>query len=329
MSVGYSNNSVTDALVEHGRPGDVFAMDYFGHRHGESGSLRADGNAQTFRDGFAGDYRVLNSPDRLKWLTGSVFNRSHIKAYAVGNRVLSLGGVNCGDYFFHGNLDLMADFESAVFVDFLRKFIENNGNLRAEGPGRRIALDDGTDEIIIDYGRKRQSLILTSLLTDLGGSFERATLSSCYAPYGRVDRILGRALKRGQQVRFFANSADKFRLPKHSRAEKYTQRLWARAVETPWRDLNPERFNHMKAAVIDYANGRRITYVGSHNFHEVPVACGTAEVALRSTDPELAAAVEARILAGLAYQEEDARTEVKVGQGALQGTLSTDHEAAW
>ncbi|HEY5442537.1 MAG TPA: phospholipase D-like domain-containing protein [Candidatus Saccharimonadales bacterium] len=296
MSAQFYDNPIIQNLAKYGSSHDTFLIDYFGHWHGirPAISMRSEHREarRRFQQNFLGSYIVIGPPPRINFTNSTILNRFHIKAYAVGNKVLSLGGVNCTSHSYDF-IDLMLDFESDKFVTYLNKFSEKNGNMRKDGVGEGFWLDDH-NEVLIDYGRRNnfygknnKSVILDSLLTDLEKELESVTMSSTYIPYGKLDDILFRHVRKGHPVTFYANRPSKFYPPEHATSEKFLQRFYALKAKTPWSDKRPDKFNHLKAAIITYPSGDRVAYVGSHNFNELHVWAGNAEMTLRTTDNRL------------------------------------------
>lgn len=279
--------------MEYGRPKDIFALDYFGHRHGmiPTGVMKKSHKAarREFQENFPGSYVVMGPPPSVNLTNSTILNRCHIKAYAVGNKVLSLGGVNCVPASY-GFIDVMLDFESDIFVRRLHEIAEKGVHIRKVGAGERFSLDP-LNEILIDYGRRNnclglgnKSIIMDSLLDDLRRSIKTATLSSTSVPSGRLDSMLAKHMKKGADITFYANHPSKFRLPLSSVYERWLAQAHALKAKTAWIDKRPDKFNHLKTAVITYKSGQKVAYVGSHNFHDLHVWAGNAEVCLRTTD---------------------------------------------
>ena len=297
MTVDFVNNPVVEAMIQHGVPDDIFAIDYRGHEHGFAPIVtKTQGHHEArakFEEDFPGQYVVLGEPEDVGTLRGSLINRSHIKAKAVGKRILSLGDVNCAPYCFDSTIGLMIDFESEEFMTFLSEFVKSQGNLRGrDRAGESILLTDQS-EILIDYGKKGESVILDHLLQDLErDELVSAKISSSYIPYGQLDALLYSHFKAGKNVTFYSNHPSKFHPPFHSRAEKWMQVLNSLKAQTQWIDNRPDKFNHLKAAVFVYDNGNKIAYAASSTFHPLPIWAGTAEVALRTKDPFLVDEIE-------------------------------------
>lgn len=311
MTVEFSDNPVIQAMVEYGQPDDTLAADYYGHFHGMSivprfitknGHDGHDEAREHFQEDFPGSYIVMNEPPTGGWIEGTILDRSHIKAFALGSKILSLGGVNCVPYSFNETTDLMLDFESDEYSDFLSRFVANDGNLRSQGAGERLRLDD-QNEVLVNYGARGESVILDSLISDLETDVTAVTISSSYLPYGKLDQALYRHLKRGSQVDFYANHPSKFQPPAHATAERFLMRYCALQAKTPYITPGSGKFNHLKAAVIKYPQGSEVAYIGSDNFHELAVRAGTAEVCLRTTDPELIEQLESYMAERLVSRE--------------------------
>ena len=295
MSAQFHDNPIIQNLMEYGLPNDSFLVDYLGHWHGPRQVMTIQNihkkARNLFQKNFRGSYLVMGPPSFINFTKSTVFNRSHIKAYVVGKKILSLGGVNCVPYSYDDFIDIMLDFESDRFALYLDNFLSKSGNLRKAGIGERFWLN-GQNEVLVDYGKRNQSIILTSLLKDLGKELSSVTLSSTYIPYGKLDNVLFRHSQKGRPITFYTNHPSKFRLPYSSTGEKQLQTFYALKAKTPWVDNRPDKFNHLKAAIIQYHGGDKVAYVGSHNFHQLPVWAGTAEMCLRTTDEKLIGELE-------------------------------------
>jgi hypothetical protein len=242
-------------------------------------------------------------------------HRSHIKALAVGTRVLSLGGVNFINYGYDHFVDALLDFESTEFTDFLTTFIAQDGNLRErDQPGESFALTDQSS-VLVDYGKNRQSFIMESVLTDLcEAGVQSATMSSSYAPAGRLYKGLHRLAEAGKPVTIYTNHATKFQKPHASMLEKEMQdeglayvalgNLGRHHCVDVIDSLPKGMFNHFKAMVIEKKDKTKVAYMLSHNMHPLSVRFGTAEVALRTTDPAVIEQIEAFIEDNLAPSDE-------------------------
>ena len=294
MSASLVNNLVIDGLMEFGRAGDRFAVDHYGHTYGYSPTLTWRGfgpshehDPEQFQAQFAGEYIVLNQPHRPIRPFDALFGRSHIKAFRLGEQILSLGGVNCSPYGFDESVDVMVDFVSAEFTEFLDRFVEARGDLRSEGDGESITIDD-EHMILVDYGRRRRSPILKSVHNDLEQEdIAEVIHSSNYVPYGKMDRTLTAHKNAGALVTVLANHPRKFLVPEHSNLTVAGHAILASANRSGWIDNMPDRFNHLKVIIIRYQDGRAVMYVGSHNYNTLSVAAGTAEVTLRTTNVDL------------------------------------------
>jgi hypothetical protein len=296
MAAQFYDNPITQNLIHYGSTHDTFLIDYWGHWHGFHPVVFMNNEHREardrFRKNFPGSYIVMGPPPRINFTNSTILNRSHIKAYVVGQRILGLGGVNCGPYSYDF-IDIMLDFESEKFVNYLHKFLEQGGNLRKQGAGEGFWLDEH-NEVLIDYGKRNKfygknnkSVILDSLLNDLEKELVSVTMSSTCIPYGKLDDVLSKHVSKGRAVTFYTNRPSKFYLPYSTGVEKFLQRLYALKAKTPWVDKRPDKFNHLKAAIITYPSEDRVAYIGSHNFNGLHVWAGTAEMTLRTTDTKL------------------------------------------
>lgn len=305
MSVSFDHNPAVESLVNNGLPGDVFMSDSVWHVHGSTfGLLGRSGmedrakhrtEREKFEELFPGSYLTTEPNNRG---ARALFDRSHIKAYRVGNWALSFGGVNCvgSSYEF---IDLMLAFESDGFASFMDKFIENRGNLRDSAEaGERFFLDDQS-EALIDYGKRGESIIMDSLLTDLDEGTSSVRTSSSYIPQGRLDKKLSQHEADGSEIIFYTNDLNKWNQPTTSPFEKIFNRFNAIRARTHWIDNRSDKFTHLKSVVITRADGTKVAYLLTNTMTDLPVRAGTAEIALRTTDPELVGGIEAFMIDNL------------------------------
>lgn len=294
MNLALDDNLVTESLVRYGTSHDVLAVDNYGHKYGYTPRLSIVGfvpshyhDPNQFIERFAGEYVVLNEPRFSLPPFDAMIGRSHIKFYRVGDWVLSLGGVNCSPYSYYNNTDGMVSFDSPDFRSFTERFVEARGDMRARGVGEEIVLDTES-KVFVDYGKRRQSLILDGVYQDVERpDVDSIVHSSNYIPFGRMDQALVEHGESGAKVEVYANHPHKFLSNHHSNLSVFAHYMAMYRNKSGWVDNDPERFNHLKAIIITYKNGERIMWIGSHNFNTASVAAGTAEVALRTVNQEL------------------------------------------
>src|ERR1700722_9097058 len=130
-----AHNPLLEQFIAEAKAFDTLAVDNYGYLHGACLGMPGREQKQLQQD-FPGNFVVLNQPEGNGLISGSFLKRSHIKAYSVGNRILSAGGVNCTPYSFDHTIDLMADFESAEYADWLAEFSAQEGDLRSAGQGK-------------------------------------------------------------------------------------------------------------------------------------------------------------------------------------------------
>ena len=311
MSMDFSNNPIIDNLLNVGLPGDYVAVDNYGHRYAHTPKLTIHGfvashihNPNEFSDVFAGNYFILNTQRIRIPPLDALYRRSHIKAYAVGERILSLGGVNCTPYGFYSSIDGLVQFGSEQFRSFMDNFVKHKGNIRSNSPGLKIVLDD-SNVIIIDSGVRGVSPILDSVYHDLEDKEQvtSVSLSSNYIPFGKMNETLTRLQRRGADIEVFANSPSKFWSPYHSYFS-IGAHVCAKLFSTvEWRDPSSSKFNHFKAIIITYRSGNKVAYVGSHNFNTASVRAGTSEVTLRTVDDNFIEQLESFFNSNLRNQD--------------------------
>lgn len=311
MSADFHNNPITESLVKYGSPHDIFMLDYFGHWHDVRPAILMRQNHRAarrqFQESFRGSYMVVGPPPKINFTNSTIINRSHLKAYIVGDRIISLGGVNCVPYSYYNFVDVMLDFESPEFADFLIKYSKNKANLRPHGPGESLQLNRH-NRILVDYGHRNnfygggnRSIIMNNLLHDLkDNSVRKVIMSSTSIPSGGLDSRLAGHAQRGIPITFYTNRPSKFAVPYSGKVEAFLQKFYAMKAKTPWTDNLKTRFNHLKAAIIFYSSGQQVAYIGSHNFNQLHVWAGNAEVSLRTTDGKLIAELNSFITQNLA-----------------------------
>lgn len=312
MTADFKHNPFMDLLIEFGSEEDVLAVSQFGHTHGANASfnfsqivltaglvpLGANGGPRyvhqflrsRFLSDFKGKYVTTNTSNKYVPYIGSLMGQSHIKAFTVGDRILSLGGVNAtaASPLF---TDVMVEFQSPKFASFVDEFIERKGDFNSESrPGRLIEHDD-RNLIIIDHGHEGQSPILKSHLIDFSRTPTRIVESSNYAPSGAYRDALVSCAQKGASVITLPNHWTVFfDHHNHSRLSAVANGIAAMGARRRGLNVdNPRRqwFNHLKSCEIEYAGGERVAYIRSSNLARLAMGVGTCEVALRTTDEQL------------------------------------------
>ena len=241
-----------------------------------------------------GRYAITNMPRRAFTIPYS--GRSHIKAVVIGNDLVYTGNCNLND---PDNIDMMLRFRDARTATWLGKWLEQfaasadvRGTLRAQD--QVLTLDNKT-RIIIDAGVPKQSAIFDEALAMINNAQEWLMLTSQYFAPGEGTKALARALKRGVKITYYyshysmhgpleglIHGAAQWRMRRHLPAALFEKRL--------------PRGVHLHAKVLATEHG---AIIGSHNFGDLGVQLGTAEIALHREDQAFAKKAAALIEAQL------------------------------
>jgi phosphatidylserine/phosphatidylglycerophosphate/cardiolipin synthase-like enzyme len=240
-----------------------------------------------------GQYAITNLPDRPFSVIPA--GRSHIKG-AVFNDHLLIGGCNLES---PSQIDIMLEFVEPKAADWLYGFIQQLTQTPETkevfgGQDQQLQIDPET-KLIIDAGVPKQSAIYQTAL-DIIDQAERSIFMTCqYFPGGPTAQHLLQAQRRGVDVHIafspptaqgkaaplhYLNVArERLRMP----AEFFAHQLDRHAPKL-----------HAKVIATD-----KSLLVGSHNYVSAGVRLGTAEIALRRDDPQLAQAVRATLLSNI------------------------------
>jgi hypothetical protein len=223
-----------------------------------------------------------------------IAGRSHIKAAVINDYIL-LGGCNLDHPEY---TDLMIGWHQADVADKLYKTLSDALEVRSirtafESQDKKIRVDDDT-QLIIDSGVRGQSSIFVEALRLIDSAKDWLTITCQFFPNGVTADHLLAARKRGVTVEIiyahpsthglvggtlqFANQAwGRLRLPHEmfaSGLKRGTPKIHAKLIASD-------------AGVV----------IGSHNYVNIGVRLGTAEIALYSRDEELARDAREKIIA--------------------------------
>jgi phosphatidylserine/phosphatidylglycerophosphate/cardiolipin synthase-like enzyme len=233
-----------------------------------------------------GHVTVINKPDRP--FTNPKGGRSHIKYTVVNDRVF-IGGCNLHNTQW---LDAMLSWQDQHIADYLFTFVmdlhrtESTQAILHE-EDRAITLDDCTT-LLIDAGKKRQSIIFDSAMT-LIDQAEKSILMTCqYFPNSVTARHLAAARRRGVDVQIiYAHPAGQGTLGSIiERVSVARERL--RVPGELFRDRLPKAGPGIHAKIIATEKG---AIIGSNNYVYAGVLFGTAEMAVLRHDPAFSASI--------------------------------------
>jgi phosphatidylserine/phosphatidylglycerophosphate/cardiolipin synthase-like enzyme len=239
---------------------------------------------------------VINMPTRA--FTNPKSGRSHIKFTVINNRVF-IGGCNLGNTDW---LDAMLSWTDQHIADYLYHLVQELERVKSTkvllgGDDRTIAIDTCTS-LLIDSGKKRQSLIFDQAM-ELIDAAEKFVLITCqYFPNGTTAQHLVAARQRGVQVQIvYGHPAGQGPIGSLiQQASAARERL--RVPGELFRDRLPKAGPGIHAKIIATEKG---AIIGSNNYVYAGVLFGTAEMAVLRHDAAFSASmvnVVERLLAG-------------------------------
>ncbi len=227
-----------------------------------------------------GRYVITNMPSQR--FSTPFAGRSHMK-FAVINDFVFVGGCNLTTV---DHLDMMAARTDKVTASILKALAEKVFKTRslqsALVKDSEVVLDT-TTTLLLDAGSKGSSLIYQEALALIDAAEESITITCQYFPNKATARHLTQAHNRGVKVTLIYNHPDQHPFPLNFlhrgviRAEKlkYPKALFKYQL--------PRDHNFLHAKLL---SSEKATIVGSHNYVEAGVKFGTAELALKSVDPD-------------------------------------------
>ena len=236
-----------------------------------------------------GHYWIINKPVRP--LQNPVAGRSHIKLALINDRVY-LGGCNLDT---EKRIDLMVSWHDKTTAAWLYELTEEivaAGNARQalQGKDQTLRVND-TMTIYIDSGVKKQSLIYSQALQFIDQANESVTVTCQYFPGGPTAQHLIAAQKRNAQVTIYFNGPKAHEQPLGHYLYNMRERL--RVPASFFARQLPVTSDKLHSKLIITEHGAMI---GSHNYVDVGVKLGTAEIALQVNDRMFAQAAEAKLL---------------------------------
>ncbi len=275
-----STNDLINALIEAARRGVTVevAADIF--TYGELGGFffptryRSEQSRATTHLG----KRLKQEGVKFTWLGRShatIFNgRMHAKWCIVDDTVYSFGGVNlyqkgidCNDYMFKINDQLLAD---NLVYEYHHLIKADAGDYSYPSH----SFTSGVDTVLIDGGFMGDSIIYRRACK-LANEASRVLLVSQYCPTGKLGKILNKA-----DTRLYFN-------PPSNASSLNKIVIQTGMFFSKHKTLyNKSRYLHAKFMIFDMPDGRKIALTGSHNFVKGGVLLGAREVALQTENPQ-------------------------------------------
>jgi hypothetical protein len=241
-------------------------------------------------------FGVLNQPKHS--FTNLFAGRSHMKLDVI-DKYFSLGGVCLQDC---QRIDMMVGMKHEATADWLyglTKSITEAGSTRdVLGSEDKIWDINEQTKILIDAGVPGQSVIQEDALELIDESEEWLTVACQFLPTGRTADHIVKAIERGVDVNVIYNNP-----AKHDRLN-FVHRYYDVRER---RRRPPEFFGHELSTNLPplhakaMANEKRGA-VGGHNFLDLGVRFGTAEISLTQKSPAFAQAVRALLDSQIKYK---------------------------
>jgi hypothetical protein len=231
-----------------------------------------------------GHYAVVNKPATKTM--GPIAGRSHIKTF-IHNDMLYVGGCNLE---YVNNADWMVRIHDSNGAAWLHDCLV--GGMQTGNVGQSLDYQDRTHRLdsntvlLLDSGARNQSVILRGALEIIDQAQEHLVITCQFFPNSITARHLAKAVRRGVNVQAFYNHPSKHPLPwrQVQRLVLLGERL--RLPGSLFAHQMPADYPFLHAKIIA---SEQAAMIGSHNYVHLGVRLGTAEVALRSTDPVFAA----------------------------------------
>lgn len=227
------------------------------------------------------DCQVINMPTRRVGLIQQ--GRSHIKGAVIGDEVF-VGGCNLDK---PDQIDVMVHWHDASIADrladWLMRITSSSQTREAFNDVDVEALLDPETSLLLDAGVPRQSIIYDEALTLIDRAEKWLYLTCQYFPGGETAKHLAAAEARGVELTIiFSHPRAHGRSAVLHHAHQLMQR-GRRLPSTLFVGRLDKQLPKLHAKVLI---SERAALVGSHNYVVQGVNFGTAELALKSTNPE-------------------------------------------
>ena len=242
-----------------------------------------------------GHYALTNWPPRP--FVNPYAGRSHIKCTIIDNAAY-VGGCNLS---ITQQLDAMVRATKPTLVEWLYEFVlavAHAGRIDAALQGNNVQRPiDDSSSLLVDAGRKNDSLIYDHALALIDSAKEWLLFTCQYFPTGDVGARLAAAYDRGVHVKLIYNHASKQGLfrPAHELVELRERLRRPRALFAHQLPASSERLHYKLIATEAGA------LIGSHNYVPQGVRLGTAEIALEIASGDFARAAAQLVLAHTPY----------------------------
>lgn len=215
--------------------------------------------------------------NRPNWLAKvlPVAGRNHIKLYMVDEKIVWIGGVNLLDLTLE-HLDFMMSFGDQILIRELKEVFFADKVLD------KVVPYAPNSTLVVDGGRRGFSPIYQTALEMVESATSSIVLVSQFVPEGKLLKLLVKKARQGCSVTVLSSPKS---LMQFSRwPYKLTYLRCQRVLRTVGLSVThlPQKV-HCKLLLVDESQA----IFGSHNLVETGIGLGTAEIAIKTSDPIL------------------------------------------
>ncbi len=221
---------------------------------------------------------ILNPPKLLNYIL-PITGRNHMKIY-IADSTAWIGGLNLYDKSFE-TLDFMVKYTDSRIVNALITLFLKMGRHRFEKDMLRNST--AYDTLLLDSGIRNQSLILDTVIEEAVKATETILMVSQMMPEGKLLDTMIQLSEKGIPVTVVTSSKRTTMFKTFPNNIPYKQFLLKTSGKKNIRLIHINRRVHAKLFMVD----NRVAFFGSHNFVDTGVRLGTAEIAIKTTDPGL------------------------------------------
>ncbi|MEX2007602.1 MAG: phosphatidylserine/phosphatidylglycerophosphate/cardiolipin synthase family protein [Candidatus Levyibacteriota bacterium] len=210
-----------------------------------------------------------------------VLGRDHKKITVIDD-VAYIGGVNLAPLDAQ-RVDFMLKTNNTSLVNKLSLIFDES--FRGSPVSDASYVCDARNTLLVDSGKRGQSIIMTHAYDKIEKEGKRVTLVSPFLPSGDLRKILNKAVKRGVSVEVITSDENQLGL-----TPRISQMVHnAGQVKPVFEIKRYPGIIHAKALLL----GDHTAIVGSHNFDKLFINLGTEEISLLTTQPEILAQLNA------------------------------------
>lgn len=204
-----------------------------------------------------------------------VWGRDHKKISIIDDNAY-IGGVNQTPLDAQ-RMDFMVKTNNPALVENLS--VVFNGSFQESFVSNMIYVCDINNVLLVDEGRRSDSIIMEYAYNEILKEDESITLVSPFLPSGNLRKALNRAVIRGVDVSVVTSQEDQLGF-----TPRMSQKVHNLRQQKPLFRVNRyPGIIHAKALLL----GDHSAIIGSHNFDELFVKLGTEEISLFTKQPEI------------------------------------------